>query len=90
MAGATRRIGGAAGKAHGGVGPVHGQAHRRMIEDAIRVVIAALGQQGLRGDRIVLVGGGCLDEVSALSTGADIYCPDASATLEAAALLSSQ
>lgn len=70
-----------------GIDHVGPRKHEATVEDAIRVVIQALGESGLRGERTVLVGGGALDELSALKIGADVYCPDAAAAIEAAALL---
>ena len=61
-----------------------------MIEDAIRVVLEALGEQGLRDERVVLVGGGSLDEAAAAAVGADFYCPDAATAVETAELLSAR
>lgn len=63
---------------------------QKMIEDAIRVVLEALGEQGLRDERLVLVGGGSLDEAAAAAIGADVYCPDAAAAIETAERLSAR
>ncbi len=57
------------------------------IENAIKVVVDGLKEMGVRDDYIVLVGGGPLNEQSALAVGADAYCPDASVALETAKAL---
>lgn len=61
------------------------EASRATIEGAIRIAIEALAEMGLRGERVVVIGGGHLDERSALALGADLYCPKASAASKAAA-----
>jgi 5-methyltetrahydrofolate--homocysteine methyltransferase len=58
-----------------------------VIEHAIKVVIDALEEKGIRSDRLVLVGGGSLTERSAFAVGADVYCPNAAAALETARAL---
>jgi hypothetical protein len=63
------------------------QAGRPTVEGAIKIAIDALGELGLRGGRVVIVGGRHLDERSALALGADVFCPDASAALETAEAL---
>jgi len=47
------------------------------IERAIKVAISALEEMGVRGECCVAVGGGFLDERSALTVGADAYWQDA-------------
>ena len=63
------------------------EAGGAVIEHAIKVVIDALGERGIRSDRLVLVGGGSLTERSALAVGADVYCPNAAAALVTAKAL---
>jgi len=50
----------------------------------MRVVIQALGDEGIRGDLIVLVGGAPLNAAFAESIGADAYCRDATGAVETA------
>jgi methanogenic corrinoid protein MtbC1 len=47
------------------------------IERAIKVAIDALREMGVRSECCVAVGGGFLDERSALTVGADAYWQDA-------------
>jgi len=47
------------------------------IERAIKVAIDALREMGVRSECCVAVGGGFLDERSALTVGADAYWRDA-------------
>lgn len=61
------------------------EAGRATIEGAVRIAIDAFAEMGLRGERIVVIGGGQLSERSALALGADVYCPKASAASKAAA-----
>lgn len=53
------------------------EARSAMIERAVKVVIDALKERGIRKDYVVLVGGGTLNEKSARAAGADLYCRDA-------------
>lgn len=73
-----------------GISDGRAQERQKMIEDAIRVVIGALDELGLRDERTVLVGGGSLDDAVAAVIGADVYCPDAAAAIETAELLSTR
>ena len=47
-----------------------------MIEDAIKILMDALAEKGIRNDCIVLVGGGDHAGETALAVGADGYCRD--------------
>jgi len=58
-----------------------------MIERAVKIAIDALKELGAREDCMVLVGGGPLSEQSALAAGADAYCRDVAAPLNAAKTL---
>ena len=55
-----------------------------MIEGAVKIVIDALKEKGVRKDYIVLVGGGPFNERSSLAVGADAYCRDISTPVETA------
>lgn len=55
-----------------------------MMEKAMKVAIDALGELRIRNDYVVLVGGGAVNEQSALAVGADVYCRDASKAAETA------
>lgn len=57
---------------------VPAEAAGTMIESAVKIVIDALEEKGVRKDYIVLVGGGPFNERSALAVGADSYCRDTS------------
>jgi ketol-acid reductoisomerase len=57
------------------------EAGSTILEHAIKVVIDALKEKGIRNDWVVLVDGRPLNERSALAVGADVYCPDASVAL---------
>ena len=48
------------------------------IERAIKVAIDALEEMGVRSECCVAVGGGFLDECSAMTVGADAYWQDVS------------
>ena len=50
------------------------------VERAIKVAIGALEEMGVRSECRVAVGGGLLDERSAIDVGADAYWQDVSVT----------
>jgi len=56
----------------------------------MKVVIEELGNQGIRDDLIVLVGGAPLNEEFSLAIGADAYCRDAAVAVETAQSMISQ
>ena len=61
-----------------------------MIERAVKIAIDALKELGMREDCMVLVGGGSLSEQSALAAGADAYCRNIQAPLNAAKTFASR